>query len=113
MAFLREFTLDQTLGPARFLVIWMSFGYVNPQGQQKPIDIQRREASIARKLRKISEPADNARSLKAGDQKLVLEQPEIELIRSRIEAFPFWNPLADPSPAEVYDWLGTGSEITE
>jgi hypothetical protein len=92
--------------------LWVAFGYIPASGKARNILIQRQEASIAREFRRISEvePETNHRKLRAGDQKLVLSHDEIELLKERIEAFPHWNPLADPSPADVYDWLDSGKD---
>lgn len=99
-------------GNTRFKTIWAAIGYVPPQGQSKRADILRRESTIVRKLKQLSITSnDNQRNLKEGDQKLILEQSEIEMIREKIEAFPFWNPLAEETAADIYDWLGSGKEV--
>ena len=108
-------------GNIRFRTIWTAIGFIPPQGMSKPAEILRRESSIARKLKSVSlfkivDDEQNVQSskqrvLKDGDQKLILEQSEIELIRQRIESFPFWNPLAEEPVSEVYDWLNSGKEI--
>lgn len=100
----REFVFDAT-NARYFPVMWVAFGYLPQQGQSRKMDVQRREAGINRKLRSISEEVDNQRKLKEGQQTISLDRAEIELIQGRIEAFPFWNPLAEPSPVDVYDWL--------
>lgn len=119
---LKEFVLDREKGPLRFRVLWTSLGHVPPQGMSKPAEILRRENSISVKLRRISEtkiveanieegtPQTKQRMLKIGDQKLTLEQPEIDLLRQKIETYPYWNPLAEESSIDVYDWLNSGKE---
>lgn len=118
MALQRELFLDNngngSKGNVRFKTIWTALAYVQPQGMPKKADLLRKENCVARKLRAISQVSDeNQRVLKDGDQKLTLEQHEIELIRERIEAFPFWNPVAEDPASEVYDWLNTGKEIDD
>ncbi len=119
----REFYLDETKGPVRFRIIWNAIGYVPPQGNPRKIDMLNSEGVISRKLRTISEMSEmtgpdgttkyQSRELKKGDQKLILEQAHIELIKKKIEEYPFWNPLAEDSPADVYYWLNTGSEAKD
>ncbi len=124
MAMMREFTLDNSNGKSkglvRFQILWTAMGYVIQTGDAKNIEILRREREISKKLRAISMtenvvagngiPAHTDRILMSNDQKLILDQPEIDMIRKKIEVYPFWNPLAEDSPADVYDWLSTGTE---
>ena len=113
MALQREYIFDINKGPNRFKIIWLGFGYVAPNGIPRAIEIIRREGLIARKLRSISSLNNKEQILNNGEQKLVFTQPEIDLIRQRIEAFPLWNPLSEESPADTYDWLNTGKEIED
>lgn len=122
MAFQRQLTLDTSRGSDRFKVLWIAFGFIPQAGMTRTAEVLRRESSIGRKLRQISEtleineegqPTRKDRNLKSGEQKLILEQTEIELLRQRIEAYPYWNPLAEESPADVYDWLSSGSEMSD
>lgn len=122
MPFQRQLTLDTSRGSNRFKILWIAFGFIPQTGMPRTAEVLRREAAIGRKLRNISEtsevsedgmPTRKDRILKSGEHKLTLEQTEVELLRQRIEAYPWWNPLAEESPADVYDWLSSGSEIND
>lgn len=114
----KEFLFDKFGGKVKFQIIWNAIGFLPPNGSARNIEILRREAGISKKLRSISElktvdEVHQTRELKGIDQKLVFNQPEIDMIRDKIEKYPYWNPLADESPADVYDWLSTGKELLD
>lgn len=115
---LRTFTLnyptppDQGDGPDRFAILWQAFGYMPlPNGRALNDAKRREEGELARKLKKISEvsPDKQTRVLKAGDQTIDLLPHEIELLRERIDACPFWLPVAADIVADTRSWLGSST----
>lgn len=119
----RELIFDTSKAENRFKTIWAAMAFIPPQGMPRGAEVLRREANITRKLRSISEtkslpaeenlPERKERTLKEGEQKIILYQVEIDLIRTRIEAYPYWNPIAEEPVSDVYDWLNTGQEVEE
>jgi len=105
----RQFLLTADQGPQRFLVLITAFAYLPANhGHIRTIEQYEVEAEIKQELYRISiETAPNTREYKGGDQYLTLTPGQIELLRSRIVAYPFFSPLAADVVAETYRWLGT------
>lgn len=124
MATMRELTLDTTRGPRRHTILLAAFNYLPPEGRRLD-EAKRREegeladilAGIGRDLKKdgktvavVLKDADDEGVLKK-DMKVQLEQHHIELLRARIDEYPFWLPSASSAVADARAWLGTGAEV--
>jgi hypothetical protein len=100
-----------------------------PDGQTsrhlyRPVDVLRVEAAVLEKLEEISQPAgpddEDVRDAPAGipprvlrrdAKELVFTQPELDLIRERVDPERmFWTPLAAGDVVRLIDWLA-GAEV--
>lgn len=108
-------------GQDMFTVLWIALTYLpQPNGRQLSTEKRREEGKLISKLKKkskdVKQPVGDdrfiiSRELESSETIIELEQHEIELIRTRIDEYPHYNPIASDIVAETYDWLGTGKDI--
>jgi hypothetical protein len=90
-------------------------GFLNGgTGQSRGLEVMRREARVLDKLDAISQPEiiqidgktveTNDRVPKLGEQVLLLEQPEYELLKAHFEATP-WTTRVVRKVVSICDWL--------
>lgn len=88
-----------------FQFIYQGFLIGGNGPQPKGMEVLRREVRILDKLEEISNEAPaGERQLKPGDQEVVLEQPEYEMLRRYFENTPWTTQVARKIVA-ISDWL--------
>ncbi len=112
---------DTELGKSNLIILWDAVILGASRGETRSKDKIRLEAKIQRKIIVISDPATeinfqqrppNARILKSGGQEILFEIEELEMIDSLISKVT-WSGIQSIAVADLYDLLGSASEVTE